>query len=148
MKFLKDFFSLNFNDLEFEGLRLFWSNENLPWNSKSEREKYLEKLIDEGSEYSSLRYKSLFKQMVKREIHIKISRSLIFKLSALLFMILAILVGFKGFLFGSFILLGFSLGLYIFNNFFNRRAKELYIGFDLGEEINDYMFQKKFETSE
>ena len=134
---------MGFKDLSFEGLRLFWSNENMPWNNKKEREAYLDSLVEEGSEYSSNRYKALWSFIGEREIHVKVSQSVISKAIAIALMGLAFLFGIKGFLFVALTVLGFSFAIYTLNRYFARRANELYAGLKQGDEMVDFMFANR-----
>ena len=143
MKLFQNDINLGFGELNFEGLRLFWANDDMPWNSKKERESYLDELVNEGSEYSSAVYKRLFRQMNSREIHIKVSRSFIAKNIAMVLMGISFLLAFKGVLIGALATLGISFTLYTLNRYFVRRANELYVGLESGPEIIDFMFANR-----
>jgi len=132
--------TIGFKDLSFSGLRFFWSNENMPWNTKRQRKNYLDGLVDEGTELSSNRYKALWDFIGKREIHVKVSQSVLAKTLAIVLMGIAFLFSIKGLLIAGIATLGISFGLYTLNKFFARRANELYAGLLQGSEMVDFIF--------
>ena len=90
--------TIGFKGLSFEGLRPFWSNERMPWNNKRQRKAYLDGLVEEGSEFSSNRYKALWNFIGEREIHVKVSQSVLAKTLAIVLMGIAFLLSIKGLL--------------------------------------------------
>ena len=143
MKLLQNDIKLGFKDLDFEGVRLAWDNEDMPWKNKKEREAYLDNLVEEGTEYNSAVYKRVFKQMNKRDIHVKVSRSFIAKTASILLMGIAALLGIKLFLFPAMVILGISFALQIWNQYLVRRANELYVGLESGPELIDFLFANR-----
>ena len=137
---LKNLISLNYRDLSFDGIQLFWSNDKFDWNTNKEMGSYLDGLIEEGSEYSSLRYKSVFKEINALEIHIKISWSFLMKPIALLLLGASAIGFFYGIkIIGGIIFLA-SFGSWLLSEFFNRRASELYAGYLMTSDLTDLIF--------
>lgn len=143
MKLFKEDFKLGFKDLDFEGLRIFWDNEDMPWNNKKEREAYLDELVEEGSEYSSSVYKRVFKQMNKRDIHIKVSLSFVAKTASIVLLGIAAILGIKFLLLPALVTLAISFALQVWNQYLVRRANELYVGLESGPELIDFMFANR-----
>ena len=140
MSFKESDITIGYKDLSFDGLRFFWSNENMPWNNKRQRKNYLDGLVDEGTEFSSNRYKALWNQIGEREIHVKVSQSIAAKVFAIVLMGFAFLFAVKGLLFVGLATLGVSFVLYNLNKFFERRSNELYAGLLQGSEMVDFLF--------
>jgi len=143
MKYFEDIFQMQISDLEFEGFR-FSIRDIFTKKTKEE----MEKLVEDGSEFSSLEYKRIFRETQKADIHMKLSFSFLFKTIAISLMVLAFLVSFGASNIGLAIM-GMSGGAFILYKFYQRRAKELYVGFVSGPDIIDDMFeqiQKSRET--
>ncbi|HPI82507.1 MAG TPA: hypothetical protein PK122_04755 [Candidatus Paceibacterota bacterium] len=143
MKYFEDIFQMQIQDLEFEGFR--FSIKDI-FSKKTKQE--LEDLVEDGSEFSSLSYKRIFRETQKAQIHVKLSFSFLFKVVAVALMVIAFISSFGASHVG-FALMGMSGGAFLLSKFYQRRAKLLYIGFLSGPDIIDFMFeeiQKSRET--
>jgi hypothetical protein len=150
MKYLQNFLQFNLEDLQFNGLEFSTKEtKSLFWKSEKERAAYVETLIEDGTEYSALRYKNIFRESQKLEIHVKLSLSVLFKTLSFLLMGIAIGASFIGLILISLVLLGISISSFILHNFYRRRSKELYVGFLTGPDLIDFLFaENKREKSE
>jgi len=146
MKCLTNFLRMDFNDLEFEGLRFSSIDKESSFKSIKERNDYLNTLINEGSEFSSLRYQSIFKEFQKSEIHVKLSFSIMFKIIAYILMGLAFIATVNAGIIGLAVM-GLGVILYFINFVYRRMAKDLYIGFLAGPSMIDFMFEQNREFS-
>jgi len=142
MKYLKEVFQVQFQDIEFDGLRFSAIDEESSFKSIKERNAYLDNLLKEGSEFSSMRYKNIFKEFQKAEIHVKLSLSFIFRIISFSLLTLALIASIASASVVGFVMMGMALGTLILHTYNKRRAKDLYIGFLSGPEIIDYMFEK------
>jgi len=140
MKYLADFFQIDLQDLQFEGLKFSQIDEDSSFKSIKERNAYLDNLTAEGNEFNSLRYKSIFREFQKAEIHVKLSFSFLFKALAFIMIGLAFMAVINSAPIMGFALMGMSIGSLILHKYYSRKAGELYVGFLTGPEIIDYMF--------
>jgi len=148
MKYLENFLQMGFNDLRFEGLRFSFSNDSFPWKSDKEREAYLDSLVEDGSELSSLRYKNIYKEISKMEIHIKLSLSVALKALAFFLMGIAILASLNYMPIIGFSVLGISFSAFLFNKYFKRRAMEVYMGLQFAPDMIDFLFANERQSRE
>jgi hypothetical protein len=142
MKYLSDIFQIDLQDLQFDGLKFSQIDEDSSFKSIKERNAYLDTLVDEGNEFSSLRYKNIFGEFQKSEIHVKLSFSFLFESLAFILIGLAFMAYVNSASVLGFALMGMSVGSLILHRYNKRKAGELYIGFLSGPDIIDYMFSE------
>jgi len=129
----------NFKDLVFEGLR-FRRFRKYPWNSKKEGKAYFDKLIEDGTHLSQIKYQDLMKEQFDEMIHIKLSWSMIFKILSSSMIILAIIFWLPGFYISSIIILSVGVIFEIFSKLMERHAYEEYMAKDSSAELVNLLF--------
>jgi hypothetical protein len=146
MSYLKDSLHIGFNDLEFNGLKFGYSEEDHPWKSQKELNEHFDSLIEDGSDISSLRYKNIFKRLNKVEIHIKLSHSIVLGIISNIALGVAIILGLTGTPIIGLSVLGFSFLSFLGKGYSRRRARELYVGLHAGPDLVDLLFYQEREA--
>jgi hypothetical protein len=148
MNNLQEFISFKFGEIDFDGVKLKWTDKGFPWENNKERRKYLYRLVNEGSDLSALRYKNLLAEMNKQEIQIKISWSFLVRLIGLILISFSLFFGIRGLSLLSGVLALASAGSFVFSVYFERRANELYAGLVTGSDLVDLMFEMEKNNGE
>lgn len=124
--------SIEFREQIFDGLRFKKSN--------TYSDDYFDRLKDEGSHYSQMKYLDAINDQLNEQIHIKLSYSIISKILAVIFIGIAFL-SFK--LFWPSIILAFlAIFFQIMFNVYQRRARDLFMGKDMSKDLVELIFCK------
>lgn len=132
--------NFEFKELTFDGLR-FRKFRKYPWNSKKEGEAYFDKLVEEGTHSSRIKYQDLMKEQFDEAIHIKLSWNLIFKMASISLLIMAVLVGFNGIFIPGMVLLALGTASEAFSKLMERHAHEEFMAKEQSPEMVNLVFE-------
>ena len=126
---------LKFRGIYFDGLKFKKSN--------LYSEEYFEKLVNEGSHYSEVKYIDAIKEQINEEIHIKLSYSIVFKVLSLSGLLFAVIFGINLLFVSAYVILGISLFSHILFTLFKKRANEFFVGKEISKDLINLIFEKK-----
>lgn len=124
--------SIEFREQIFDGLRFKKSN--------TYSDDYFDRLKNEGSHYSQIKYLDAINDQLNEQIHIKLSYSIISKLLAIIFIVIAF-ISFK-FFWSSIILAFIAIFFQIMFNVYQRRAQDLFMGKEMSRDLVELIFCK------
>lgn len=105
-------------------------------------EEFFEKLINEGSHYSEIKYIDAVEEQIDENIHIKLSYSVVFKVLSLSGLLFIIILGINFLFIPAYIILGISFISQILFNLFKKRANEFFIGKKMSKDLINLIFNQ------
>lgn len=103
---------------------------------------FFEKLHNEGSHYSKVKYGDAVEEQINEEIHIKLSYSIIYKVLSLSGLIFGIILGIKFLIIPAFIVLGIGFISQILFNFYKIGANNLFLGKEMSKDLINLSFKQ------
>jgi len=115
---MKGLFNVGFRDEEFEGLKFRSDN--------TRTKEYYDKLYEEGSHYSEVKYADGTDQDTMERIHIKLSYSLVIRIFSIILLVFSFGLTFMRLFWPALGTLGASAILFTISFLLNRKANEMY----------------------
>ena len=118
--------NIEFNGLEFDGLKFKENFKDFPCKNKADASKYLDNLYEEGGEYNLNRYKKLTQLDYIQRIHVALSYTMVFKILSWIFLGVVGVFGGLHMLVPGIVALVISLGFIFLQSHFNTKANDLF----------------------
>lgn len=137
---MKGLFNIGFRDEEFDGLKFRSENK---YSSE-----YYEKLYDEGSHYSEVKYADALEEDTMEGVHIKLSYSMVLRIVSVILLVIAIACTFIKLIIPALATLGAGAVLFIISMILNRKANEEYALRETSRSFVSLVFNDRQEEME
>lgn len=113
--------NISFGNMVFEGLKLKKEAGLLPWNNKTECNKYFDEKVEENNEFSKLAVKNAVIMDYTEDIHIILSNMFIYKYASMAIISIALLLMLGHFTTAALIFGGISLVAMVISFLYKRK---------------------------